>query len=74
VGFGSWRFKSSHPHSQINPDPCLVSAQTMSSDEFPESHKEFFGRLSREFGAERSIEILWELRERDAAGTKADGK
>jgi hypothetical protein len=46
----------------------------MSSDEFPESHKEFFGRLSREFGAERSIEILWELRERDAAGTKADGK
>jgi predicted nucleic acid-binding protein len=28
VGFGSWRFKSSHPHSQIRPIECPIRAQT----------------------------------------------
>ena len=28
MGFGSWRFKSSHPHGQIRPFLCPISAQT----------------------------------------------
>jgi hypothetical protein len=41
VGFGSWRFKSSHPHRQIKPDLCLVSAQTTLSEGFSESDEGF---------------------------------